>query len=170
MVRFSMQADALGSTIPWHNHCRAAKKRARLIKFARGRPKRIKRYRELLTITHKTLGYLNQAAAQLPLVAGPAGELWQAVVCHYRPLIERIIAQTERRVLAGEAVPAGEKLVSLFEPHAEIIVKGRDDVQYGHKINLTSGRSGLILDLVIEAGNPADSERLLPMLERHISI
>ena len=41
--------------------------------------------------------------------------------------------------------------------------------QYGHKLNLTTGRSGLILDLVIEAGNPADSERLLPMLERHIA-
>src|SRR3954467_14879270 len=42
------------------------------------------------------------------------------------------------------------------------------DVQYGHKLNLTTGRSGLILDLVIEAGNPADSDRLMPMLERHI--
>ncbi len=170
MVRLLDAADALGSTIPWHDHCRAAKKRARLIQFVRGRPKRIKRYRELLTITHKTLAYLNQAAAQLPLAAGPAGELWQAVVCNYRPLIERIITQTERRVLAGEAVPASEKLVSLFEPHADIIVKGSRDVQYGHKLNLTSGRSGLILDLVIEAGNPADSERLLPMLERHIGI
>jgi IS5 family transposase len=91
------------------------------------------------------------------------------MVCHYRPLIERIIAQTERRVLAGEAVPAGDKLVSLFEPHADIIVKGSRDVEYGHKLNLTTGRSGLILDLVIEAGNPADSERFLPMLERHIA-
>jgi IS5 family transposase len=91
------------------------------------------------------------------------------MVCHYRSLIERIIAQTERRVLAGEAVPAGDKLVSLFEPHADIIVKGSRDVEYGHKLNLTTGRSGLILDLVIEAGNPADSERFLPMLERHIA-
>ena len=41
---------------------------------------------------------------------------------------------------------------------------------YGHKLNLTTGRSGLILDLVIEAGNPADSERFLPMLERHIAL
>ena len=90
----------------------------------------------------------------------------QAKVDHYRPLIEQIIAQTERRVLAGEAVPAGDKLVSLFEPHADIIRKGRE-VTYGHKLNLTTGKSGLILDLVIEAGNPADSERLLPMLERH---
>jgi transposase, IS5 family len=71
--------------------------------------------------------------------------------------------------IAGESVPAGEKLVSLFEPHADIIVKGRRDVDYGHKLNLTTGRSGLILDLVIEAGNPADRERLLPMLERHIA-
>lgn len=105
----------------------------------------------------------------MPLATGPAGELWQATVCHYRPLIEQIIAQTERRVLGGEAVPAGEKLVSLFELRADIIVKGRRDVDCGHKINLTTGRSGLILDLVIEAGNPADSERLLPMLERHIA-
>jgi hypothetical protein len=35
-----------------------------------------------------------------------------------------ICAESERRVLKGEAVPAGEKLVSLFEPHADIIVKG----------------------------------------------
>jgi transposase, IS5 family len=42
------------------------------------------------------------------------------------------------------------------------------EVHYGHELNLTTGRSGLSLDLVIEAGNPADGERLLPMLERHI--
>ena len=47
---------------------------------------------------------------------------------------------------------------------------GFGDVHYGHKLNLTSGKSGMILDVVIEAGNPADAERLLPMLERHIDI
>jgi IS5 family transposase len=114
------------------------------------------------------LAYLQQAAAQLATTADGAVALWQATVDHYRPLIEQVIAQTERRVLAGEAVPASDKLVSLFEPHADIIRKGRE-VEYGHKLNLTTGRSGLILDLVIEAGNPADSERLLPMLERHIA-
>jgi transposase, IS5 family len=169
MVRLLQHADALGSAITWHNHCRAAKKRARAIEYTRGRPKRIKHYRELLRITRTTLSYLQQAAEPLTLAAGPAGELWQAQVRHYRPLIEQIIKQSERRVLAGEPVPANEKLVSLFEPHADIIVKGSRDVDYGHKLNLTTGRSGLILDLVIEAGNPADSERLLPMLERHIA-
>ena len=95
--------------------------------------------------------------------------LWRATHDHYRPLIERVIGQTERRVLRGEAVPAEEKIVSLFEPHADIIVKGGRNTQYGHKLNLVAGRSGLILDLVIEAGNPSDSERFLPMLERHIA-
>ena len=42
-------------------------------------------------------------------------------------------------------------------------------MQYGHKLNLVTGPSGLILDVVVEAGNPADAERFLPMLERQIA-
>jgi IS5 family transposase len=171
MVRLLKQADALvgGAGLAWRNHCRAAKKRARKVQFTRGRPNRVQLYRELIAVTRATLAYLQQAAARLVATISPLVELWQAQVCHYRPLIERIITQSERRVLAGEPVPASEKLVSLFEPHADIIVKGSRYVEYGHKLNLTTGRSGMILDLVIEAGNPADSERLLPMLERHIA-
>src|SRR5215472_7680505 len=81
----------------------------------------------------------------------------------------RILAQSERRVLNGETVPAGDKLVSLFEPHADIICKGGRQVQYGHKLNLATGKSGLILDVVVETGNPADAERFVPMLDRHIA-
>ncbi len=45
--------------------------------------------------------------------------------------------------------------------------KGARYVQYGHKLNLSTGRSGLILGVVIEDGNPADTDRLIPMLDRH---
>ncbi len=170
-ARLLEAADALVGGLEWRNHRRAAKKRARTIEYTRGRPNRVQHYRELLKLTRATLAYANQAAAQLWRAADPvAAALWQAEFRHYRPLIERIIAQTERRVLHGEAVAANEKIVSLFEPHADIIVKGGRDVQYGHKLNLTTGRSGLILDLVIEAGNPADSDRFLPMLKRHIAV
>jgi len=65
-------------------------------------------------------------------------------------------------------VPATQKIVSIFEEHTDIIVKGSRDVQYGHKLNLSTGRSGLILDVVIEEGNPADADCFVPMLERHI--
>ena len=171
MVRLLKQAQAWMGDIAraWCDHRRAAKRRWQAIAFTRGRPKRVPLYRELIEITRKTLAYLRGAAARLAGTIGPAVTLWQAQVHHDEPLIERVIAQSERRVLCGEAVPASDKLVSLFESHADIIVKGSRDVQYGHKLNLTTGRSGLILDLVIEAGNPADSDRLLPMLERHIS-
>jgi IS5 family transposase len=169
MVRLLKEADRLvgRAGLAWRDHRRAAKQRARALQFTRGRPGRVQLYRELIQTTRATLAYLQHAAA-LATMADGAVALWQAKVEHYRPLIERIIAQTERRVLHSEPVPAAAKLVSLFEPHADIIRKGRE-VAYGHKLNLTTGRSGLILDLVIEAGNPADSERLLPMLERHIA-
>lgn len=171
MTRLLQEADTLsGGNLIWRNHQRAAKKRARAIKFIRGRPNRLEHYRELIKIARATLTYLEQAAAQIRQVPDPLKvTFWQAELGHFRPLIERIIRQTERRVLRGEQVPASEKIVSLFEPHADIIVKGSRDVEYGHKINLTTGRSGLILDLVVESGNPADSERFVPMLERHIA-
>jgi transposase, IS5 family len=91
------------------------------------------------------------------------------------PASSRLLA-TGKRIIARPSDgswPASRcrpgKLVSLFEPHADIIRRG-SEVAYGHKLNLTTGRSGLILDLVIEAGNPADSARLLPLLERHIAL
>jgi transposase, IS5 family len=170
MVRLLKAADALAGSLEWRNHRRAAKKRAQAIKYARNRESRSQSYRELIKLTRATLAYADQAATLVGQALDPrAVALWQAEFRYYRPLIERVIAQTERRVIHGEAVPASEKIVSLFEPHADIIVKGGREVQYGHKLNLTTGRSGLILDLVIEAGNPADSERFLPMLERHIA-
>jgi len=169
MVRLLKAADALVGAFVWRNHRRAAKKRAGAIKYARDRPTRVQHYRQLIKLAQATLAYADQAATLLWQASDPmAAALWQAEFRHYRPLIERIVAQTERRVLRGEAIAANEKIVSLFEPHADIIVKGGREVQYGHKLNLTTGRSGLILDLVLEAGNPADSDRFLPMLNRHI--
>jgi len=171
MVRLLRQADELsaGAAPAWRSHRRLAKKRALAIKYSRSPAERIKLYRELIAATRTTLGHLQTAAAQMPTSASLAAEAWQAQVRHYQPLIERIMAQCERRVLRGETVPAQEKLVSLFETHADIILKGSREPCYGHKLNLTSGRSGLILDLVIETGNPADSERFVPMLDRHIT-
>jgi IS5 family transposase len=170
MVRLLEAADELcaGSPLSWRNHRRLAKKRALAIKYSRSHAQRVKLYRELIAVTRATLDHLQQAVGRLATAPGRAGEMWRAQVQHYQPLIARVIEQSERRVLRGEAVPAQEKLVSLFEPHADIIVKGGREPCYGHKLNLTSGRSGLILDLVIETGNPADSERFLPMLDRHI--
>ena len=172
MTRLLEQASAIpgAPAIVWRNHRRLAKKRALAIQYGRGKARKAKLYRDLIAATRATMAALRHAAQCLTACACIAAELWRGQLRHYLPLIERVIAQAERRVFGGEAVPAGEKLVSLFEPHADIIVKGGRDVHYGHKLNLTTGRSGLILDVVIETGNPADSERFLPMLDRHIAL
>src|SRR6267142_1436986 len=143
--------------------------RALAIQYSRGKAQKAKLYRELIAATRATVRALKHAVQRLAAGTTIEAELWLGQVRHYLPLIERIIAQAERRVLAGEAVPSGEKLVSLFETHADIIVKGGREVHYGHKLNLTTGKSGLILDVVVETGNPADADRFLPMLERHIA-
>jgi IS5 family transposase len=172
MVRLLEQASALPGVPPivWCNHRRLAKKRALAIRYSRGKEQKAKLYRELIAATRATVAALQHAARRVAACATLEAELWHGQVRHYVPLIARIVTQAERRVFAGEAVPAGEKLVSLFETHADIIVKGGRDVHYGHKLNLTTGRSGLILDVVVEAGNPADAERFLPMIERHIAL
>jgi IS5 family transposase len=172
MTRLLEQAMAIpgAPAIVWRNHRRLAKKRALAIQYSRGKARKAKLYCDLIAVTRATVAALQHAAQRLTACVSIEAELWRSQLRHYLPLIERVIDQAERRVLAGEAVPAGEKLVSLFEPHADIIVKGGRDVHYGHKLNLTTGRSGLILDVVIETGNPADSERFLPMLDRHIAL
>ena len=170
MVRLLKQADKLpgGARIVWRNHRRLAKKRAHTIQHCRGEKRRANLYRDLIAATRATVAALQQALQHLAHCMTIEAIAWRGEVGHYLPLVARLIDQAERRVFAGEAVPAGEKLVSLFETHADIIVKGGRKVQYGHKLNLTTGRTGLILDVVVESGNPADAERFLPMLERHV--
>ena len=74
----------------------------------------------------------------------------------YLGLMEKVIDHTRRRVLNGESVAAEEKVVSIFEPHTDIIVKKHRKTEFGHKVALVGGTSCMILDCVIERGNPSD--------------
>jgi IS5 family transposase len=171
MSRLLRQAAKLpgASRIRWRDPRRMAKRCATEIQYSRSKEDRRRLYRKLIAATHAVRAALQRAAGRLTGLAGMAAEHWRAEVDHYLPLIARVLDQSQRRVLHGQAVPAREKLVSLFEPHTDIIVKGLRDVQYDHKLNLVTGKSGLILDLVVETGNPADAERFLPMLDHHIA-
>ena len=83
--------------------------------------------------------------------------------------VEQVINQTQRRVLEGEPVPAGEKLVSLFEPHTAIIRKGKPGkpVEFGRAVWLDEVDGGLISRYAILPGNPPDAEQLRPSLAHH---
>lgn len=73
------------------------------------------------------------------------------------PLMEQVHSMTYRREIAGESVPNDEKLFSIYEQHTDIIVKGGREIKFGHKVNVGTGKSNLILVCEILKGNPADS-------------
>jgi transposase, IS5 family len=81
-----------------------------------------------------------------------------------------IMSQAKRRVLLGQSVPAAEKIVSIFEEHTDVIVKGRRETEFGHKMFLTAGESGLILDCQLTEGNPSDSNLFMDLLNRQKEI
>ena len=157
-------------TFTFCDRSRAAKRRMNTIAYARGSNK-VKQYKQLIKNTKETRDYLNEALGKDSRVVDPFKfmQLEQEATVLLQ-LTEKVIGQTERRVLKGEKVPAQEKIFSIFEPHTNIIIKGTRDIKYGHKLNLTTGKSGLVLDVYIEDGNPADAARLCPMLERQQEI
>lgn len=84
------------------------------------------------------------------------------------PLMEQVYDIAYRKEILGETVPNDEKLFSIYELHTDIIVKGSRDVKFGHKIELTKGRSSLILDCKIHKGNPADVKLFPDTVDRVI--
>ena len=65
-------------------------------------------------------------------------------------------------MLQGESLGAEEKLYSIFEPHTDLIKRGKANrpVEFGHKVFLAESRLGLITDYRILDGNPPDEKRV----------
>ena len=180
LLRLMRRAEHLAGFTAYHRHLKRAKRR--LIEIQHSAPQatraRQRAYRDLITLAQATTSYAACALEELSAdtnqprpkqLVKPLLKL-HGQLTHYLPLIERVIVQTTRRVLQGESVPATEKVVSLFEPHTDVLVKDRRETYYGHKIFLTGGASGLILDCAIVKANPADSTWALPMLKRQRSL
>jgi IS5 family transposase len=75
----------------------------------------------------------------------------------------RIIDQTRIR-LAGHTPNAAIRLVSLHDPDARPIAKGRlgIPVEFGYKAQVIDNIDGLVLDHSVHLGNPADAGLLTP--------
>src|SRR6202008_83325 len=79
--------------------------------------------------------------------------------CHLR---DRVIDQARRRVLFGEQVATDEKIYSVFEPHTDLIKRGkvRTPVEFGHKVFLAESAEGLITQYDVREGTPPDEGHL----------
>jgi transposase, IS5 family len=134
-----------------------------------------RKYRELLGITGQVVKNAQRAAANAQrvrkvdvLTRAVIGQICKQIgsLCE---LGGRVIDQTRRRVLQGETVPADRKVYSIFEPHTDLIKRGKTlkPVEFGHKVFLAESAGGLISDYRVLDGNPVDSDQVQGSLERH---
>lgn len=133
------------------------------------------KYRQLIQITEKVVREAKQVIAaalrvrKLDAATHASVEGICKEITSFCKLAERVIAQTRRRVLQGETVPAGEKVYSIFEPHTELIKRGKalKPVEFGHKVFLAESSQGLITQYRVLEGNPVDSDQVQPSLDKH---
>lgn len=177
LIRLTHRAREVGQLkLNFIDHCRKAKARALAVLNAKGPEQRRAPYEQLLEVTRQAVADAQRMGAAL-LEFPPVDVMDQlraqqtvAEIDRFVPLTRNVIFQTEQRVLQGQSVPARDKIVSIFEPHTDIIIKDRRETLYGHKLCLTQGGSGLILDVVVEDGNPADATLAVRCVERATDI
>jgi transposase, IS5 family len=86
------------------------------------------------------------------------------------PRLKQGVRQAERRVLEDDPVPSPEKLLSLFEPHTQVVprFKAGKPVEFGRKIRLDEVEGGIITGYaILEQGGGQDQEHLAESLANH---
>ena len=88
---------------------------------------------------------------------------------HFVGLGKRVVDQATRRVLRGEQVPAEQKLYSIFEPHTELLKRGKagKPIEFGHMIVLHQEENKFITDYEAFEKKPIEHELVAPAVESH---
>jgi transposase, IS5 family len=160
------------------NRTRSARRRMQVIQRMTARQReqqQTPKYRELIQITEQVVRGAKQAVVAAKRVRkvdtvtrGVIDEICKEITSLCQ-LGARVIGQTRRRVLQGETVPAEEKLYSIFEPHTDLIKRGKTlkPVEFGHKVLLAESSHGLITEYRVLEGNPVDSDHVQASLDHH---
>lgn len=159
-------ASSLGQKIV--SHVRATKKAlARWGASSKAKPKERKAQgkkilKKVAQLATDTLAQSRQALNQLATTA--PGQLQQKF-SQAIELTEKLVEQTKDK-LAGNRIP--ERIVSLFDPEARAIVKGKLDkpVEFGRTLQLVQDDSGVIVHYEIERGNPSDKTKLVSLVRK----
>jgi IS5 family transposase len=175
----SLREAASGIRLVFSNHTRSAKKHAYRIAMAKGKhaeKTRAKSYKVLLKVQRKTR---KEAEAMLEAVRSHSVVAMRIEVMgliaemqEVLNLAEQVYEQAERRVIRDEKVPVDEKLVSIFETHTDIICRGKKSskTEFRHKVDFSTGRSGLVLRYEVFQGNPGDNEVLDRAIDDYIAL
>jgi len=86
---------------------------------------------------------------------------------YFHEMLVKHLDLVRRRLVDEETIPHEEKVFSLFEPHTELIKKGKTmpPVEFGHRLLISTEQHGLIVDYkVMEGGN--ERREVLPLVKR----
>jgi len=140
-------------------------------KGAEGELKRKKEYRQLLRLTRQILNDSQRVLREVEALPSRRrsgvrglGERLGAMADQVR----RVVRQTQARVFAG-LTQFPDKLVSLFEPHTEVIRKGKagQPNEFGKLVQLQEAENQIITHYEVFAERPSDRHLLVPAVEAH---
>ncbi|GHV79855.1 transposase [Spirochaetia bacterium] len=146
-------------TIDYRNYMVDAKKTYFKINNTKCEDKRVKLFKKQLVNFTKAINQLSNVVKK-KLIFGAINVKTMALTMEIKdflPIMQQVHSITVRHEINKEKVPNEEKIFSIYERHTDIIVKGKRDVQFGHKVDLVGGRSHLILGVAIAKGNPGDT-------------
>jgi transposase, IS5 family len=164
--RLLKKLEEMGKIKKVRNYQRQGKKNEFKINNTKKKEKREELFKKQLKLFRMSINQVKKVVGEV-IVGADLGVL--SILSELKgllPKMEKVYDISYRHELLGESVPNSEKIFSIYEEHTDIIVKGSREVAFGHKVNLATGRSNLILDCEITNGNPKDSTLYEGVLER----
>lgn len=154
--------------VDYRDYTKAAKKTHFKINNTKVGDKRVDLFRQQLITFTKCINQVANVIKKKPSCSIKAHTILLELE-HHLPVMQQVYNMTEQREIRNEKVANDKKIFSIYEQHTDIIVKGSREVQFGHKINLSTGKSNLILSCSVLKGNPSDKDLFQPTLDKVIA-
>src|SRR5215472_2199117 len=138
---------------------------------AQGEQRRKQQYRELLSLTRKVLNQAQRVLEDVNQAPRHPRIPVRGLTQNLETMMDRVrqvVKQTKARIFAG-ITKSQEKIVSVFEPHTEIIRKGKASKpnEFGKLVKIQEAENQIVTHFEVFAERPADSTLLLSSIEVH---
>jgi len=156
------------SSLKYLDYSTEAKKTYFKINNTKSPDKRTELFRKQLVLYVKTINQLSN------VIKKKSGTSVKALIIilqieEHQKIMRQVYDMVFQKEICGIPVANEKKIFSIYEQHTDIIVKGGREVVFGHKINLCTGKSNLVLNCEILRGNPADTSLFEKTLDSIIS-
>jgi hypothetical protein len=137
-------------------------------------------YKELLDLANNLLGRARQLLLAVGFTLEQKGftleelkkgltalDTLQEAILYYIILTTKVCDNARRRVLQGETLAPDDKIFSIFEPHTELIKKGKqpNPVQFGHNVLIVEDAAGFIVDYRVVDNGVLDQDLVVPVMK-----